>query len=137
MKKYLNFATAYAVAAMVGGVFYREFTKWNDFIGVTALSKVHGHLFMLGMVVFIFIALFSESHNLSEHKIFCAFMWIYNIGLSLTSVMFIVRGIPQVLDITLSTGANAAISGIAGIGHIMVGTGLILLLASLKKSEKK
>ena len=29
MKKYLNLSLAYAIAAMAGGVFYREFTKWN------------------------------------------------------------------------------------------------------------
>ena len=27
MKKYLNLSLAYAIAAMAGGVFYREFTK--------------------------------------------------------------------------------------------------------------
>ena len=41
MKKYLNFAFAYAILAMAGGVFYREFTKWNAFTGATALGKVH------------------------------------------------------------------------------------------------
>ena len=39
MKKYLNFAFAYAILAMAGGVFYREFTKWNAFTGATALGK--------------------------------------------------------------------------------------------------
>ena len=38
MKKYLNLSLAYAVAAMAGGVFYREFTKLNGFVGVTALG---------------------------------------------------------------------------------------------------
>ena len=33
MKKYLNIAFAYAIAAMVGGVFYREFTKYSGFTG--------------------------------------------------------------------------------------------------------
>ena len=33
MKKYLNYALGYAVAAMAGGVFYREFTKFNGFTG--------------------------------------------------------------------------------------------------------
>ncbi|MEG0756372.1 MAG: DUF2871 family protein, partial [Oscillospiraceae bacterium] len=28
MKKYLNLSLIYAIAAMVGGVFYREFTKF-------------------------------------------------------------------------------------------------------------
>ena len=41
----------YAISAMVGGVFYREFTKFNDFEGITMLGKVHTHLFLLGMLV--------------------------------------------------------------------------------------
>ncbi|MEG0779955.1 MAG: DUF2871 family protein [Oscillospiraceae bacterium] len=36
----------------------------------------------------------------------------------------------------MSAGASAAISGIAGIGHILTGVGLVLLLLSLKKSAK-
>ncbi|MDE7399882.1 MAG: DUF2871 domain-containing protein [Oscillospiraceae bacterium] len=31
MKKCLNYALAYAILAMVGGVFYREFTRFNKF----------------------------------------------------------------------------------------------------------
>ena len=52
MKKYLNLSLIYAVAAMAGGVFYREFTKFNGFTGATALGKVHTHLFLLGMLIF-------------------------------------------------------------------------------------
>lgn len=136
MKRYLNFSLGYAIAAMAGGVFYREFTKWNDFTGVTALGKVHTHLFLLGMMVFLFVALFAAHQDLAEQKTFRAFLYLYNIGLPLTAVMLLTRGILQVLDVTLSDGMNAAISGIAGIGHILVGTGLILLLISLKKTAK-
>ena len=42
----------------------------------------------------------------------------------------------QVLGMSLSTGASASISGIAGIGHILTGVGIILLLVSLKGLEK-
>ena len=59
MKKYLNLSLVYAVAAMAGGVFYREFTKLNGFSGVTALGKVHTHLFLLGTMVFLLVALFA------------------------------------------------------------------------------
>ena len=38
MKKLLNTAFIYALAAMAGGVFYREFTKFNGFSGRTALG---------------------------------------------------------------------------------------------------
>ena len=37
MKKFINISLIYAIAAMAGGVFYREFTKFNNFTGVTAL----------------------------------------------------------------------------------------------------
>lgn len=136
MKKYLNISLIYAIAAMVGGVFYREFTKWNGFTGMTALGKVHTHLFLLGMLMFLIIALFAEHHDLQKQKLFRVFLWVYNIGVPLTAVMLAVRGIAQVLNVSLSSAANASISGIAGIGHILTGVGLVLLLISLKKTAE-
>ncbi|MEG1686607.1 MAG: DUF2871 domain-containing protein [Angelakisella sp.] len=136
MKKYLNISLGYAIAAMVGGVFYREFTKFNGFTGVTALGKVHTHLFLLGMVMFLLVALFAAHSKLEEQKQFRLFQISYNIGVPLTAVMLVVRGVPQVLGMTLPAGASAAISGISGIGHIFTGVGLILLLLSLKKIAK-
>lgn len=134
MKKCINISLIYAVAAMVGGVFYREFTKFNDFTGATALGKVHVHLFVLGMAVFLITALFADRRDLSRLRTYRAFLLIYNIGVPLTAVMLLVRGVTQVLGLSLSTGASAAISGIAGIGHILTGAGVILLLITLKKA---
>ncbi|MDY5987380.1 DUF2871 domain-containing protein [Sporofaciens sp. SGI.106] len=136
MKKYLNISLIYAVAAMICGVFYREFTKMNHFTGVTALGKVHTHLFLLGMMVFLMVALFAGKLDFEKQKIFRVFMVVYNIGVSLMSVMMLVRGVIQVLNLPLSAGGSAAISGIAGIGHILVGTGIVLLIMSLKKAEE-
>ena len=137
MKKYLNFSLIYAVAAMAGGVFYREFTKFNGFTGVTALGKVHVHLFVLGMLVFLLVALFADRMDLAGQKTFRLFLRLYNIGLPLTAVMMAVRGVTQVLGLTLTTGASAAMSGIAGIGHILTGVGLILLLLALRDRAKE
>lgn len=137
MKKCLNFSMVYAIAALAGGVFYREFTKLNDFEGVTMLGKVHTHLFMLGMVMFLITALFcAHFADLHKQKTYKAFLCVYNVGVPLTAVMMAVRGVTEVLGMELSKGANGAISGIAGIGHIIVGTGIILLLISLKKCAK-
>lgn len=136
MKKYLNLSLFYAVFAMVGGVFYREFTKWNGYTGVTALGNVHAHLFLLGMLVFLIVALFAAHRDLTKFKSFRAFLWIYNIGVPLTAVMLLVRGVTQVLNIPLSAALDASISGIAGIGHILTGVGIVLLLISLKKTAK-
>lgn len=136
MKKYINFALAYAIAAMAGGVFYREFTKFNHFSSITVLGKVHPHLFLLGMAVFLLIALFAAHSSLQDQKPFKGFMVVYNIGVPLSAVMLLVRGILQVLGASIPSGASAAISGIAGIGHILTGTGLVLLLLSLRKIAK-
>ena len=48
--------------------------------------------------------------------------------------MFVVRGMVQVLAPALSAGMNAAISGIAGIGHILLGVSVVLLLVQIKRS---
>lgn len=133
MRKYIHVAIIYAAAAMIGGVFYREFTKWNGFTEITVLGKVHTHLFLLGMVVFLLVALFAGSMKLEQEKLFRVFFRIYNVGVPLTAVMMAVRGTAQVMAMELSRGADAAISGVAGIGHILTGTGLVLLLLSLRK----
>ena len=136
MKKYLNLSLIYAVAAMVGGVFYREFTKFNEFTGVTALGKVHTHLFLLGMVMFLIVSLFAARTNLKEQKMFRIFMVTYNIGVPLSAVMMVIRGITQVLNVSLSAGATAAISGISGIAHMLIGVGIVLFLLSLRKTAE-
>ena len=48
--------------------------------------------------------------------------------------MFLVRGILQVSNQTLSTGINGMISGFAGIGHIILGVSLVLLLIFIYQS---
>lgn len=132
MKKLINVSFGYAIAAMFGGVFYREYTKLRGFTGVTALGKLHTHLFLLGMVMFLIVALFAAHSKLTEHKRFKQFFLLYNIGLPLMSVMLVVRGITQVEALALSSGASAAISGVAGIGHILVGAGIVLLFLALR-----
>lgn len=136
MKKYLNISLIYAIAAMAGGVFYREFTKLNGYTGVTALGKVHTHLFLLGMLVFLVVALYAAHKDLRKLKMFRVFLWTYNIGVPLTAAMLLVRGVTQVLGLNLSSAVNASISGIAGIGHVLTGIGIVLLLLSFKKLAK-
>ncbi len=137
MKKCLSISIVYAAAAMAGGVFYREFTKLNGFDGITVLGKVHTHLFVLGMMIFIIAALFcAHFKSLPEQKLFKVFLCIYNIGVPITAVMMAVRGVNEVLGAELSKGADSAISGVAGLGHVIAGTGIVLLLVSLKSAAR-
>ena len=137
MKKYLNYSLSYGVMGLVCGVYFREFTKIMGFTGITTLSKAHPHFLILGTMLFLIVALFSDRLDLEKDKTFALFMRIYNIGLPLTVLMMLIRGTLQVLGTPLSKGLNASISGIAGIGHILLGVGFILLMVSLKKAKTK
>ena len=133
MKKYANSALFYAIAAMVFGVFYREFTKFMGFTGESALSVMHTHYFMLGMVMFLLMLLLDKQFAFTNGKTGRVLL-VYHAGLNLTGVMFLIRGVAQVLGTPLSSGMNAAISGMAGIGHILLGVSMVLLLVQIKKS---
>ena len=133
MKRYINSALLYAVLAMAGGVFYREFTKFNDFTGKTTLSVVHTHYFLLGMTFFLVLLLLEKSFSFTGAKT-GRVLAVYHVGLNLTATMLVVRGVTQVLIPMLSSGMSAAISGIAGIGHILLGVSIVLLLMQVKRA---
>lgn len=133
MKRYMNLSLVYAVLAMVGGVFYREFTKFNGFTGKTTLSVVHPHYFMLGMVFFLLLLLLEKNFGFTGPKTGRVLI-AYQVGLNLTTVMFVVRGVTQVLGTSLFSGMTAAISGMAGIGHIILGVSLVVLLVQIRRS---
>ena len=56
---------------------------------------------------------------------------------ALSVFMMLSRGTLEVIGLPLSSALDASISGIAGIGHILLGTGLILLFVSLRKAKAK
>ena len=134
MKKTVNTSFIYAILAMIGGVFYREFTKFQEFDGKTTLSVLHTHLFMLGMVMFLLVTICIRLFAIDRAKKYSAFFVIYNAGVCLTSVMLTVRGIVQVLGVELSSAQNSMLSGVAGIGHILIGVGMLFFFFSLKES---
>lgn len=133
MKRYINLSLLYAVLAMVGGVFYREFTKFNGFTGKTSLGVVHTHYFLLGMVYFLLLLLLEKNFAFTGAKTGRVLV-VYQVGLNLTAVMLAVRGVTQVLGLPLTSGMSAALSGVAGIGHILLGISLVLVLLQVRRS---
>lgn len=133
MKKMLNISFVYFWLAMASGVFYREFTKFSDYSGQTTLGYVHTHLFALGVILFMIIALFCKETSLPQNKSFKKFFIMYNIGLPFMTIMMVIRGIIQVQNLQVSSSVNGMISGFAGISHILVMVALIFLFIALKK----
>ncbi len=132
MKRYANASFLYALIAMAGGVFYREFTKFSGFTGKTALSVVHTHYFLLGMVFFLLLLLLEKSFAFSGEKT-GRVLALYHTGLNLTGAALLARGIAQVLALPLSRAADASLSGVAGIGHLLLGVSMVLLLLRVRK----
>ncbi len=136
MKRFATPALLYAVLALAGGVFYREFTKFQDFSGQTTLSVLHTHYFLLGMVLFLLLLLLEKSFSFATPKTGRVLV-VYHLGLNLTTLMLLVRGIVQVLALPLSAAANGALSGVAGIGHLLLGVSLILLLVQIRAAAQR
>lgn len=132
VKRYANLALVYAIIAMIFGVFYREFTKFNHFNGKTNLSVIHTHYFILGMFFFLMLMVVEKTISFSEGNI-GKILLVYQIGLNIAGIGFFMRGLTQVWETELSKGMDASISGIAGIGHILMGVCIILLLLKIKK----
>ncbi|NUR87959.1 MAG: DUF2871 domain-containing protein, partial [Nonomuraea sp.] len=130
MRKLLNTAHIYMIVGVVTGLYYREITKLNDFTGDTQLGVVHTHLLALGMLFFLIVLALEKLFTLSAAgKLFTWFFWVYNGGLALTVLMMLIHGTQTVLGASTS----AAISGIAGLGHIVLTAGLVLLFITLGK----
>lgn len=133
-KLYIRLALVYAVCAMIFGVFYREFTRFNDFTGKTNLSVMHTHYFMLGMFFFLVLMLLERSFGFSGQKNIKRDLVIYQTGLNITGAALLARGLTQILNPDPSGALDASLSGVAGIGHILLGIGLLLILIKVKRS---
>lgn len=137
MKKMINTSFAYLIVGLVSGVFFREFTKFNNFTGYSQINVIHTHTLMLGMFMFLIVALFFMKFDLAQDKRFNRFYITYNVGLILSLVMMLVRGTTEVLLMDLSKGLNASISGISGIAHIIMTVGLMYLFSILRTQTKE
>ena len=88
---------------------------------------------MLFLICFLLLLLLEKSFRFTTHKT-GPVLAVYHAGLNLTALMLAVRGVVQVLGSPLSSGLDAAISGIAGIGHILLGVSLVLVLLQIRHS---
>lgn len=87
-------------------------------------------------MLYLILALFSLHTNLKDLKSYQTFNKLYNVSLPFMVIMFYVRGIIQVLNISLSRSMNSAISGIAGISHILIAISFYFLFKALINVEK-
>ncbi|MFB8277387.1 DUF2871 domain-containing protein [Nocardia colli] len=116
------------IVGVISGLVYRELTKWYDFTGDTQLGVVHTHLLALGMLFHLIVLALAKVFDLGG-RLFDWFFWVYNAGLALTVAVMTVHGVQTVVG----ADTSVAISGIAGLGHIVLTVGLILFFVDLGK----
>lgn len=120
MKKLVRASMFYMIFGLLAGVYYREFTKFHEFTDKTQLSTLHTHALVLGMIFLIIVLLLEKNFQIMKHKNYQKFYILYNIGLGITLLIMLIHGTMTVLGYS----SSAAISGIAGIGHIIMTIGL-------------
>lgn len=132
MKRLLNASFIYMLAGVASGLFYREFTKLNDFPEgqFTQLGLAHTHLLTLGFIVLLIVLVLEKVFTLSRSKLFGWFFWLYNAGVILTSAMLIWHGSLTVLG----QESSKMIAGIAGTGHILLTAAMVLLFLALGRA---
>lgn len=136
VKKLIDLAFGYAAAGLACGVFYREFTKYHAFAGSTTLGFAHVHLLVLGTLLLLLLAAFALHTDLTAQPQFRRFLWLYQIALPGMVIMLLVRGVLEVLGVPLTHSMDAAISGIAGITHILMTVCFVLLYLAMRSMKK-
>ncbi|MBQ5557307.1 MAG: DUF2871 family protein [Bifidobacteriaceae bacterium] len=131
----LGFACGYMILGMVVGVIAREITRRKGFDAqkakTTNLLDLHVHTFMLGMAMFLILALFAHISDFTGSVLFRWFLCIYNIGLLGMLAMLAVRGTLELKETKPSKAVNASVSGTAGLFHVTLCAGFILLFIIL------
>lgn len=93
---------------------------------------MHTHYFLLGMFFFLMLMVIEKVFAFSDKGVGKTVV-VYQVGLNITGIGFLMRGLTQVWGTQLSRGMDASISGIAGIGHILMGGCMIVLLMKIRK----
>lgn len=140
LKSILENSFVYLVLGLAAGVFFREFTKFNAFDGSSYLSLMHAHVLILGTVLSLVSYLaFKQVPALSEKRLACVRRanHFWNTGVLITVVLMLLRGIITILGNNYTSKAqDAAFSGIAGIGHILLALGLIYTFLMIFKTRE-
>lgn len=133
MRKSYVAAHVYMIVGVLSGLFYREFTtKVKEFHGETQLALMHTHLLTLGMIVFLIVLGLDKLFQLSGTRLFNAFFWFYNTGVIISTGMMGAHGIMTVYGHD-EDHIPEAIPLTAGLGHILLTVGLVLLFILLGK----
>lgn len=132
----LGLAFTNLIMGLVGGVFYREFTKFYKFTNTTHLGKIHVHVLVLGFACMLILYLLTSKMSEEQMKQLKRPIYIMEAGIVFTIVNMFVIGVYEVVGMGAKTINMSAINGISGLGHITLAIGLVWTITKLFNLEK-
>ena len=130
-------AGTWAGLGLVAGLYWREFTKLNDFTGVTQLATAHTHALAIGMLVFMAMLALAKLFPIADRAMGRVVV-LYNVGVARTFGVMIVKGTLQVLGAEFAS--SPMLSGFAGLGHMIISGTLLyyfLVLGTAVRSAER
>ena len=132
MRTLYKAAFYYVILGLAFGLFYREFTVFNHFDGITALSTLHVHTLVLGFIFHLVLLSLDLALSLHNQKQFKLFFWFYQVSVHGLLATLTIRGILDVLS-TDMVGLNH----MAGLFHTTLAVSLVLWMILIGKALKQ
>ena len=126
----------FILMGLLAGAFYREFTKYVGFEGPSYLKIIHPHALVLGFLTIIAMYLVVRDYTFDKINAIKKPYHIYLTGLALSIIAMIVIGLYQVVSNGSEVVSRAALSGISGLGHIILTVGILWTFIRIYKIEK-
>lgn len=130
VKRILYAFIVYTSLGLVSGFLYRELTVHFNYTGETQMSVMHTHLLTLGMFMFLMLIPIEKLFKISSYYLFNWFYIVYNVGVVVTIGMQFTKGYMQIAGQSISP----SIAGFAGMGHVIITAGFILLFILLRQA---
>jgi len=123
----------FAFLGVASGLYYRELTKAYDLFdrSATQLPLVHTHFLVLGFIALLIVLALERLLHLTSAAPRLAgwFYWIWTSGVALTGGMMLVKG---TIAVGGADASSPALAGLAGLGHMLLTAGLVLLFFLLR-----
>lgn len=127
-----DISLTFLIMGLIGGVYFREFTRVYSYEASNHLGKVHVHTLVLGFILLLIIHLLTKGIDIKEIE---KYIKIYVTGLILTITNMVVYGMYEILSQGEKTINIYALSGMAGIGHILLTIGLVTVMIKIRRRK--
>ena len=136
MKKLISTAFVYACLSIFASVFYRRFVEYHHFTGETTLKYLQTFIMLMGVALFLIVAIFEANYKICSDKHYIYFSLLYHLSLVSSIVAMFIRGILQVYKVSLMQDSLTALIFALVCGYVGITTGIIMLFNIIRRNAK-